>query len=256
MSEAKLLKNEREFVIPGEEIVKSTDFLPGKNCFREGESIFAKKIGIVHLENRVISLIPLNSTYIPHAYDMVIGEVVDIQNNGWVVDIKAPDTAFLSLSGVREFVKNGEDLSKYYALGDVISAKIHSVNGSSTYLSMQDRVARKLKEGVILKVNPAKVPRIIGKQGSMINAIKDKTGTRISVGQNGFVWVQGENIDLVKKVIETIEKESFSEGLTEKIAEMLDKETKKTKVKEAPEKPKVKKNSSGDDKNDKRKEKK
>lgn len=237
MAEAKLFKKERGFVIPGDKVVESMDYLPGKNCFREGRSIFAKKLGIIHIENRVISVVPLNSVYIPKAGDMVIGEVIDIQNNGWVVDIEAPNTAFLSLSGVREYVKTPTDLSRFYALGDVIYAKIQSVSVDSIYLSMQDMIAKKLKEGMILKVNPAKVPRIIGKQGSMIRIIKDKTNTRVSVGQNGFVWVQGENIELVKKAIAMIEKESFAEGLTDRIGEMLDKELKTRK----------------DDKNEKRK---
>jgi exosome complex RNA-binding protein Rrp4 len=41
-----LLKKEREFVIPGDEIVKSMEFLPGRNCFRDGDSIYSKKLGL------------------------------------------------------------------------------------------------------------------------------------------------------------------------------------------------------------------
>jgi exosome complex component RRP4 len=228
-----LLKKEREFVIPGEEIVKSMEYLPGRSCFREGESIVAKRIGVVSVENRVISVIPLNGVYAPSVGDMVIGEVVDIQgNSGWVVNIDSPNEAFLPLAGVREFVSQRADLSKIYSIGDTIYAKIHAMSGSSIYLSMHDVMARKFRDGMVIKMNPMKVPRLIGKQGSMINAIKEKTDARISVGQNGLIWVD-RNFDLIKEVVGIIEKECFTEGLTDKVAKFLGEKTKaKTEEKE------------------------
>ena len=55
-----MLKNERDFVVPGDEIVKSMDYLPGKYTFREGDSIFAKRLGVVSMSGRVVSVIPLS----------------------------------------------------------------------------------------------------------------------------------------------------------------------------------------------------
>jgi len=220
------LKKEREFVIPGDEIVKSLNYLPGKHCFREGESIYSKRIGLVSVENRIVSVIPLNGIYIPSVGDMVIGEIIDIQgNSGWVVDIDSPFEAFLPLSGVREYVSPKTDLSKLYNIGESIYAKINAISGNSVYLSMHDVMARKLREGAIIKINPMKVPRVIGKRGSMINIIKEKTGARISVGQNGFVWVS-EKYDIIKETLDIIEKECFKEGLTEKITKFLEENVK------------------------------
>ncbi len=84
-----LLKSDRDFVIPGDKLVETMDYLPGKNCFREGDSIFAKKIGLISVNGRVVSVIPLNEVYVAKPGDMVLGEVVDIQSNGWVVNINA-----------------------------------------------------------------------------------------------------------------------------------------------------------------------
>ena len=56
---AGLLKKEREFVVPGDKIVDSMEFLPGKNCFRDGNSIYSKKVGIVSAMGRVVSVIAL-----------------------------------------------------------------------------------------------------------------------------------------------------------------------------------------------------
>lgn len=219
---AELLKKERELVIPGEELVQSMEFLPGRNCFRDGESIIAKKLGMVYVDHRVVSVVPLNSPYLPREGDMVIGEVVNIQGNGWVVWVDAPHDAFLPLAGVKEYIDTRKTpLAKHYALGDTIYAKVSATQGNSIYLSMQDIKARKLRGGRLITVNPAKVPRVIGKQGSMIKLIKDATNCRIHVGQNGRIWVDGEQNDVCINAVRMIEQEAMSEGLTDKIAQFL-----------------------------------
>jgi len=219
---AELIKKEREVVVPGEEIVKSMEFLPGRNCFREGEFIVAKKLGLVGLDHRVVSVVPLNSPYIPREGDMVIGEIIDIQHNGWIVWADAPHDAFLPLAGVREYIDTRRtSLSKFYSIGDLIYAKVSAVQGKSIYLSMQDIKAKKFRGGRVVNINPAKVPRLIGKQGSMIKLIKDSTNCRINAGQNGKVWLDGEGIDTCVKAIKIIEEEVASKGLTDRVAAFL-----------------------------------
>ena len=97
-------------------------------------------------------------------------------------------------------------------------------------LSMKGPGLRKLTDGTIIKIAPSKVPRVIGKQGSMINLIKEKTGCKVSVGQNGLVWVQGE--DTAKELIainaiKEIDRKAQTKGLTEEITKLLSKEIKK-----------------------------
>lgn len=223
---ADLTKKDKEFVVPGDEIVKSMEFLPGRNTFREGDSIFSKRLGILHVENHVVSVVPLTGPYVPRGGDMVVGEVDDIQKNGWVIKIDDSHSTFLPMSGVREFIRNDADLSKFYDIGELMYLKVSAVNNQNLSLSMQDTRARKLFGGRIIHVDPVKVPRIIGKQGSMISLINKKTGCRITVGQNGIIWIDGEKSDLVIKAIKTVEKESHTEGLTDKIEKMLGKESK------------------------------
>jgi exosome complex component RRP4 len=220
----KLLKNGRDFVTPGEKLVDSMEFLPGRNCFRDGNSIYAKKLGLVSVQGRVLSVIALNGVYMPSREDMVIGEVLDVQSNGWVIDIRCPYQAYLPLSGVRGFIdSNKTDMSKIYDVGDMIYGKVNMVNASmSVHISMFDRVCRKFSGGRLISVNPAKVPRIIGKSGSMIDMIKGKTGCRVVVGQNGVVWMEGERESFVIEIIRFIEENSHIEGLTSKIEKMLE----------------------------------
>jgi exosome complex component RRP4 len=249
-----LIKKERDLVLPGDKIVESMDYLPGRNSFREGDAIYSKRLGVMCLHGRVISVIPLSGAYVPRTGDMVIGEVVDIQPNGWILDIHAIHESYLPLSGVREFIDTTKtDLAKIYAIGDALYAKIAVSNGKSIHLSMQDSRARKFRGGRIFKISAVKVPRLIGKEGSMITMIKDRTGCRINVGQNGTVWVEGERTELVKKAIDLIETKPHSDGLTDKVSELLakaaggSKPVKKEEPKEEPkkeakkEKPKEKK---------------
>ena len=64
---------------------------------------------------------------------------------------------------------------------------------------------------------------MIGKKGSMINMIKDKTNCKIVVGQNGLVWVKGDEDmeQLTKNIIHLIEAEAHTSGLTNKIKNKL-----------------------------------
>ena len=81
----------------------------------------------------------------------------------------------------------------------------------------------KFKGGIIVDIAPTKVPRLIGKKGSMINMIKDKTNCKIVVGQNGLVWVKGDEDmeQLTKNIIHLIEAEAHTSGLTNKIKNKL-----------------------------------
>ena len=79
----------------------------------------------------------------------------------------------------------------------------------------------KLRDGMLIDVSPSKVPRIIGKQGSMINLLKDLSKCQVHVGQNGKVWINGDNCEKLIEAIRVIERESHISGLTEKIEKLL-----------------------------------
>ncbi len=115
---------------------------------------------------------------------------------------------------------NKNALDEVMDIGDMVVANIWSINKRGVDLSLKSRGLGKIDEGIIVKVNPNKVPRIIGKEGSMINLIKDNTGCSMTVGQNGFVWIQGDKIDdevLAKNAVEFISENSFVSGLTEEV---------------------------------------
>ena len=95
-------------------------------------------------------------------------------------------------------------------------------------VTMKGPGLRKLHGGRIFYVNTNKVPRIIGKKGSMISMVKQYTDTKMIVGQNGVIWLQGEDPKMELLAVETIKKiedESHISGLTDKIKVFLEKET-------------------------------
>ena len=59
----------------------------------------------------------------------------------------------------------------------------------------------------------------------MITGIRENTQTRIQIGQNGYIWIdgKGKDIALAQKAIETINQEATSKGLTKKIEKLLEK---------------------------------
>ena len=85
--------------------------------------------------------------------------------------------------------------------------------------------SRKLYSGTVVNVEPTSVSRIIGKQGSMITTIREKTNTRIQIGQNGFIWIDGKggDIAMAQKAIEMIDQRTTTKGLTKKIEKLLEK---------------------------------
>ena len=59
----------------------------------------------------------------------------------------------------------------------------------------------------------------------MITTIREKTQTRIQIGQNGYIWIdgKGDDISLAQKAVEMINEEATSKGLTKKIEKLLEK---------------------------------
>src|SRR3989344_3702363 len=209
-----LIVKEKEFVIPGDVIAEGIDYLPAQDVFRDGDKIIAGQIGIVHVDNRLIKLIPLTGAYKPNPGDVVIGQVVNIGFS---------NLALLSVrDGSSDFIERKSDLSRYFDFDDFLITKISNVGkGNLIDLTMKGHGLMKLQDGIIIDVNPSKVPRIIGKQGSMITLLKELSGCKINVGQNGKVWISGEDFEKVIEAIRLIERESYLSGLTEKIEKLL-----------------------------------
>jgi len=219
----KLNVKDKELVVPGQVLAEGMSYIPSGKAIRDGEDVTATVMGRVSVKGHVVKVQPLNGSYSPRRNDMVIGQVTELAKFGWRIEIGLPNQADLPLRDAStSFIEQGS-MRKYFTEGDYIFAGITDV-GKYIRLSTKTRPHRKLGTGNIIEVSPSNVPRIIGRQGSMIKTIKDTSGCNVVVGQNGYVWIQGEDLDkvlLVQKAIEMIDQDAQESGLTEKVEKML-----------------------------------
>ncbi|MEM4214315.1 MAG: exosome complex RNA-binding protein Rrp4, partial [Candidatus Methanomethylicaceae archaeon] len=170
---------------------------------------------------------PLRGCYIPSVGDVVIGKVVDVITTAWMLDIRSPWLGVLfakeHLSKPLNVMK--EDARDYLDIGEMIIAKIISFDRTKNpALTTKEQGLGKIQRGTVIEVDPTRVPRIIGKKGSMISMLKKDSGCQIYVGQNGRIWISGKNREdeaLVAGAIKKIEAEAHTTGLTDRIHEYL-----------------------------------
>ncbi|MFA5405888.1 MAG: exosome complex RNA-binding protein Rrp4 [Candidatus Nanoarchaeia archaeon] len=221
-----ILVEDKNLVIPGDVIAQGMEFLPGHGTHRISEEIRSSVLGLVDAKGSVIRVIPLKGAYMPRPGDKVIGKVIDTGYSVWDVDIKAPVKAILGVAeATNTYIELGEDLSRYYAINDYVYAEVERVSKPMFIrLNMKDRMFKKLEGGLVVEINPMKVPRVIGKKGSMVNTLKDETGCFFIIGQNGIVWIKGETRKqelLAVKALKFIEENAHLKGLTDTIKEKI-----------------------------------
>ena len=92
------------------------------------------------------------------------------------------------------------DTARYLNVGDTMLAKVLMVDETKrVQVTMKEQGLRKLQGGQVVEISHSKVPRVIGKGGSMIQMIKNMTNCRIFVGQNGRIWLDGDIENMVRR---------------------------------------------------------
>ena len=216
---------ERKQVIPGDVIARGTHRY-GPYIEKRGDEYVALRVGLAEVGRDGLKLNPLTGPYLPRAEDDVIGKVVDLNGFGWVVDINSAFDGFLPASFVfgREFSPSTHDLSSKFMVGDMIGARIESFERSrDPQLSIRGQGYGKIESGEIVKISPTKVPRLIGKRGSMINFISERTGCDVRVGQNGVVVINGAPEGILKalKAVKMVDEEAHAADLMSKVEAYL-----------------------------------
>ncbi len=213
----------REIVVPGE-VLDGTGMKPGDFAYFSKGKVRASVMGVRNVYQNTVGVIPLRGCYMPTSGDTVIGIITDIGPSNWLVDIGAPYPAPLHVSEVPWKVEFG-DTSRFIGIGDAVLLKVLSVDESKKIqVTMKDSGLRKLEGGRLVKVSHTKVSRIIGKSGSMISMLKEMTDCRITVGQNGMVWVDGEEeeADVACQAIRMIEELAQASNLADRIKDFIE----------------------------------
>ncbi len=212
----------RKIVLPGD-LVSTNPKLAGSGTYIENGRVYSKILGLLDQTETQVRIIPLKGRYIPSVGDTVIGIVREVTANGWIVDIHCPYTAFLP---VQEYpnMKPDKKPNEILEIGDAIIAKVLNIDPKmKVTLTMKDKLCRPIRFGRIVAINPARVPRVIGKKGSMIKLLKGELDVQIIVGQNGLIWLNGDRrkITIAEEAIYKIEQEAHTEGLTDRITEFI-----------------------------------
>lgn len=229
--EGELKVPDRSIIAPGEVLATGMGYLPALGTYRSGNDIRASRLGMLKVEGKVLKVIPMSGRYLPKRGDTIVAQVKDILMSGWLLDTNSAYAAMLQVKdATSSFIEKGADLTQYFALGDYIVTKIINVTTQRlTDVTMRGPGLRKLQGGRLIEVNTYKVPRIIGKHGSMVSMLKDATDCKVVVGQNGWVWIEGESNmeNIVLEAIRKIEAEGHIAGLTERMKLFLEKKTNK-----------------------------
>jgi exosome complex component RRP4 len=201
----------REIVVPGEAVADRPVRM--HNTYIDGGKTYAATVGLFDREHNEI--IPLEGGWVPHIEDVVVGIVKTSKNSVYEIDLSYFKRSILIAS---KFERHP------LKVGEAIEASIKDIEDRKTIILYRERV---LNGGTMMEVKASKVPRIIGKNSTMVNQISELTGASITVGRNGIVWLRGGNVELAAEAILKIENEAHIKGLTERIRMMLEDRTRK-----------------------------
>ena len=215
----------RDLVIPGDVLYEGR-IRTGDNTYRMQGKVCATRIGLVDYGRGIVSVIALEASYNPLVGDLVVGKVVDIELGQWIVEIDSPSLALLNVPDAIDAPFSPDVIMPdIFDVGDIIVAKIVDLDRRRTpILSTLGRGLGKAEEGFIIRITPSKIPRLIGKKGSMVNMILKETGCNIVIGQNGRILIHGKTRvqeEIVVEVINKIDKEAHTTGLTNRIQEYI-----------------------------------
>ena len=219
--------NKRRYVIPGD-VITTGPYRPEQNVILQGDKIMSTVIGISEIYDDSVKVIPLTGIYVPKNNDLVIGKIVSHSSLSWAVDINSLYPGMLPASDVfgRNFQASSDDMNSKLKKGDLIVARIGNFDRSrDPLITLGDRELGKIESGELVRISPSKIPRLIGKQGTMIQIIETATNATITIGQNGWVVVSCETPDGLSKAIKAIkmvEKQAHIANLTDRIKSMLE----------------------------------
>lgn len=217
------MSKSKQVVLPGDQLT-DTKLKPRNGFRKDGENYYSSYFGVLQESENFVDVVPFTGPYVPRRGDKVIGKVIEIGPSMWIVSINSPYTTLLHMNDSPWRVSSGE-LKRFIDVGDYVYAKVMSMNEiKESWITLKDTGLRKLEGGSTFRVSSSKVPRIIGKGGNMIKLIKDKTHTRIIIGQNGLIWLDGipENVAIAIEALDMVQEQAHIKGLTDKIGEFLD----------------------------------
>lgn len=219
----------RQLIFPGDVIATADKKVEGP-VFLDNGRYRSLVVGLVEFREDSVVIVPLEGTYRPKKGDVVVGYVTDVLATGWEVDVRSFMPAYLPVSEAlhKHVDLETTPLTTFLNVGDVIVAKVKDVDLTDEYpivLTLREEKVGKVESGTVVEIAPVKIPRVIGKKGTMLNTLLE-LGCDIVVGQNGRIWIKcGDPRDEVflASLIRKIELESHVMGLTDRVKSEIEK---------------------------------
>ena len=218
--------SESQFVLPGDVIVTG-DYRPEQNVVLDGNRLMSTAVGFSEIKDNSVTVTPLTGLYTPKTDDLVIGKIVSHNALSWEVDINSYYSGILTASDIfgKDYSASRDDLSLKLNTCDIILARIVNVGSRDPLLTVIGENLGKIDSGELVKMSPAKIPRLTGKHGSMIQTIEASTNATITVGQNGFIILKCDDSAGLQKAIASIKMIGMTHddaNIEEKIQNILD----------------------------------
>ncbi|WVQ99203.1 hypothetical protein IAU59_006335 [Kwoniella sp. CBS 9459] len=189
--------SKRAIVTPGEIITSSKEYMRGHGTYVEETSVVSSVTGTIERVNKLISVKPVRSKYVPEVGDLVIGRIVEVGPQRWRVDANGRQDAVLMLSSVnlpggvqrRKIESDALKMREFLAEGDLLVAEVQAFFGDGA-MSLHTRSLKygKLRNGQLLVVSPQLIRRLKS-HFHHIPPPCGPTGVDIILGLNGYVWV-------------------------------------------------------------------
>lgn len=186
----------------GQAIASATTFMRGHGAYLTSSAsqastpmIHSSLCGVIQKTNKLISVTPLKSRYIPEVGDLVIGRISDLQpgNKKWKVDIQSRQDSNLLLSSInlpggiqrRKLESDELEMRTFFKEGDLVVAEIQNIfTDGSTNLHTRSLNYGKLRNGQVIIVNSSLIQRL---KSHFIRL--DDIGLEVIIGLNGAIWV-------------------------------------------------------------------
>lgn len=184
---------EQRLVTPGMAVGPSTGKRAGSGVIAQDDAFIATRLGWLQELNNTVSVNPINATYMPRSGDLVVGVVAEVRNNLWFLNINGAFQGLLPMSLAPWKVEFGA-ARMHMDVGDVVLARVQEVDEChNVVLTMKGVGLRKLNQGAVLNVPVQHVERLRGPNNERLQQLRDMSDCRIMVGENGRVWVDGDN---------------------------------------------------------------
>ncbi|ORY80515.1 exosome complex exonuclease RRP4 [Protomyces lactucae-debilis] len=184
----------RSTTIPGDLITDDPQFMRGHGTYILDQSTQIKSslIGTVSRVNKLLSITPFKSRFLPEIGDLVVGVIKEVGLKRWKVDIGARQDAILQLASINlpggiQRRKTGTDelaMRSFFEEGDLLLAEVQNYFGDGS-VSLHTRSLKygKLRNGQFVRIAPQHVQR------SKTSAVQLGQHVDLVLGSNGFCHV-------------------------------------------------------------------